>query len=588
MDRGAQKGETGWRGWLGQRWCLSLFPGSRAAAQAPPSGGTIALGLALVLVVAGTLFFARLRSPLLEPDEARYAEIPRQMLVEHRLLVPVLHGQPYYHKPPLLYWLIMASYGVFGVHDWAARLVPCTAAWLTVLVSFYWCGRAAGWRAAFIGAGMLCLSARFVYLGRMLTMDSLLALWVVAAWALAHAARQSPRLGRGCWCFSAIACALAILTKGPVALVLVVVPLVLHQILEQRLARVSPRAWLLYFGLALGLSGPWYAALCARAPDFAETFFWRHNLLRYIAPLDHQEPAWYYLPGLLLGMLPWSLLLWPLGKSFARRSAVVASRRPPAMGFFLLSALWCLLFFSAAGCKRPGYILPALPPMALALGCYLENRLPRNLLQKRRGTTGRWHIQLAYRATLLVLGAGLAGSLLAVSARLQRPAEAIAIAIGATVALGFMLRQGPSRRVGVAWGTCSVATFAGLLLALHQVWPAYSRKFSLRAQVMPQRTLAANPAMPVICYPHRWDSVSFYLGRNDVRVYGPEDRDRLIAELRRHPSALLFVKTERALKDLLAKLPPSLDFVPSTRNEIVTAGQVYWRREVPSTILARR
>ncbi len=64
---------------------------------------------------------------MLEPEEARYAEIPREMLAEGRWLVPVLHGEDYFQKPPLLYWLVMLSYQAFGVHDWAARLVPTTA-----------------------------------------------------------------------------------------------------------------------------------------------------------------------------------------------------------------------------------------------------------------------------------------------------------------------------------------------------------------------------------------------------------------------------------------------------------------------------
>ena len=114
----------------------------------------------------------RERPPELEPDEARYAEIPRQMLAEGKLLVPVLHGQPYLDKPPLLYWLVMGSYRLFGIHDWSARLVSCGAAFLCMIVTFLWAKRVCGARAALAGAVILCLSARFVYLGRMLTMGN--------------------------------------------------------------------------------------------------------------------------------------------------------------------------------------------------------------------------------------------------------------------------------------------------------------------------------------------------------------------------------------------------------------------------------
>src|SRR6266853_996637 len=94
--------------------------------------------LPILLAVAFSLFCTRLSCPLLEPEETRYAEIPRQMLAQGRLIEPVWHGEPYYHKPPLVYWLVMASYCLFGVHDWAARLVPVLAAVATVLVTFFW------------------------------------------------------------------------------------------------------------------------------------------------------------------------------------------------------------------------------------------------------------------------------------------------------------------------------------------------------------------------------------------------------------------------------------------------------------------
>src|SRR5216110_3991300 len=102
--------------------------------EAAPRSTSIRFPLPLLLLVAGSLFFPRLGCPLLEPEETRYAEIPRQMLAQGRFVEPVWHGEPYYHKPPLLYWLVMASYRVFGVSDAAARLVPALAALLLVLL----------------------------------------------------------------------------------------------------------------------------------------------------------------------------------------------------------------------------------------------------------------------------------------------------------------------------------------------------------------------------------------------------------------------------------------------------------------------
>src|SRR4051794_27824621 len=84
---------------------------------------------AIVLCLAAIFFGARIHLPLLEPEEARYAEIPRQMLASDRLLVPSPDGQDYLDNPPLLYWMVMASYELFGIHDWSARLPTVLTAW---------------------------------------------------------------------------------------------------------------------------------------------------------------------------------------------------------------------------------------------------------------------------------------------------------------------------------------------------------------------------------------------------------------------------------------------------------------------------
>ena len=266
-------------------WTRVMFPGSHPSLEpARESNGLRSWifdpGLWVILLVALLLFFARIRSPLLEPDEARYAEIPRQMLHEGSWLVPVLHGQAYYHKPPLLYWLVMASYSAFGVEDWSARLVPCLASVLMVLVSYLWGRGLMNKRAALAGALILCLSSRFVYLGRMLTMDSLLCLWVVTSLALAHKAlggmlslskvsrkdakplRNALRLGgfardrkgRIAWLLSAFFCGLGLLTKGPVALVLVAVPVLAWQALDRRIARPRLANWLAYLAIAVAVA----------------------------------------------------------------------------------------------------------------------------------------------------------------------------------------------------------------------------------------------------------------------------------------------------------------------------------------------
>jgi dolichol-phosphate mannosyltransferase len=460
--------------------------------------------LPLLLGLTLALFGAHLGCPLLEPEETRYAEIPRQMLSQGRFVEPVWHGEPYYHKPPLVYWLVMASYQLFGVSDAAARLVPALAAVLLVLLTYAWARSVTDAWTGLLAALVLCLSGRFVYLGRMLVLDGVLALCVAAALAAAHQALVRWRWGW--WLLAAVCTGLGLLTKGPVALVLVLPPVAAALFYRSRLnARSSPGVappgseclrLLLFVAVAVSVAAPWYVAVALRAPGATADFFWQHNVERFVAPFDHARPFWFYLPLVLTGTLPWSLLLVPLARRlWARRPDAPL---PPAVCFGLTAAGWCLLFFSLSGCKRPAYLLPALPPLALALGGYL----------------------------------------------------------------GQLVRPGDRRGLGKL-GVCAAVTFAVLLAGVHAGLPDYHRKFGLRGLVRRHRALADDATLAVYCYPHRWDSVSFYLGRDDVRACG--DRAALAAALAEHPQALVFVKGPRGLDELRSVLPASLELVPCGR-----------------------
>jgi dolichol-phosphate mannosyltransferase len=567
-------------------WSRVLFPRPAGAARAGSAAPAPLAAVCLLLLVAGLLFFSRLGAPLQEPDEARYAEVPRQMLAEGSWVVPVLHGAPYPDKPPLLYWLVMGSYRLFGVHDWAARLVASDAAFLTVFVVYYWGRRALGVRAAFAGAMILCLSARFVHLGRLLTLDGLLCLWVTAALAAGHLAVQGTRLRRGWWLASALACGLGVLTKGPVALALTLPPLLALQALDPRTARPRGAAWSAYLALALAVAVPWYAAMAVCEPDFLPYFFWTHNVVRYVAPFDHAEPIWFHLPGLLLGMLPWALLLPGLARFLTRHSARTAARRPAALGFFLLAFVWGLLFYSLSGCKRPAYILPVLPPLALALGCYLDAVLPPargwGLALARRLPA----VRLAFPAAVLVLGGAATGSLAAVQSGLLKPGSGlllVALPGVAMIALGLYAWRGKA----VSWNVCGGVTFLALFTAIQILLPAYARRFSLRSDLRPQAGAAADPAVPVVCYPRRWDSVGFYLRRSDVQAFTPEQVDDLVALVQVQPKTLVVVKSDGALDELVRGLPGSVEFVRCGGGGHVTVGQVRPRPFLPDMLLAQ-
>lgn len=361
--------------WLPYLWSKVLFPGEIPRLGA---GDGKRLHLALVILLPAVLLYPQLGFPLLEPDESRYAQIPYEMLQRGDLLVPVLQGEPYLDKPPLLYWLIAGSYRLFGVSDGSARLVPAVSLHLTVLLVYLLGRRSLGESAAFRGSVLLALAPGFISMGRLLLLDGLLTLWIALSLFAAFEAVRGPQFRRGWWLLAALACALGILTKGPIALVLLSPPVWLHR----RLTRSAcPLRWgdlFLFAGVVALLTLPWYMALACQIPDFVRYFFWEHHVLRYLTSFAHERGFWFYLPVLLVGLLPGTLLSVPFVRFLLSAQKQDANQRPAELGFFLLSAGWCLVFFSLSSCKLPTYILPAFPPLALALGWFLAFQAPNS------------------------------------------------------------------------------------------------------------------------------------------------------------------------------------------------------------------
>jgi dolichol-phosphate mannosyltransferase len=562
-------------------WTRVLFAGEDSAsarsAPRPPdeaAPGTGRWGLLLVLLVAVVLFFTRLGCPLQEPIESRHAEAPRQMLAAGQWLVPSLHGQAAADVSPLSSWLIMASYTILGVHDWSARLVASTAAVLVVVLTYFWGRRVLGPGAALAGALVLCLSARFVYLGRLLTPDILLAACTVAALAAAHLAVRGPQLRRGWWLLSALACGLGVLAAGPTALLLAAGPIGLLQALDSRVARPSRRSWLLYLGAVLGVAASWYAAAVLTFPRLASEFF---RFLRPdgAMPLSAAEPLWLSVAGLVAGMLPWALLLPGLVRFLGRHSAGAAARRPAALGLFLLAFLMALGLFLAGRGERPTSVLPALPPLALLLGSYLDAVLVRH------GAV------LARRGLLTVLAAGAGLCLLAVGAEVLTATEGCLLAAALLGGSFLAARMGVRLPPAVAWRLCGAVTFALLLLGIHGLLPRHTQKLSLRRQIHAVADPVRSGTLPIVCYPRRWDSISFYLQRGDIRAYTPGQRRQMIDALSDRRETLVFVASGRPLEELRAALPAGMEFVPRGQQGVVAVGSVRWCPELPPGLYAQ-
>ena len=312
-----------------------------------------AAALLLWLVTLGT-------RALVSADEGRYATLSLAMLQTGDWVTPRLNGLLYFEKPPLQYWAGALSMSLFGINAWAARLWPGLCGLFTLATLVYTAWKVWGPRTALHTACVAASTTWIVVNSHFLSLDAGLcaALTVVmCAIVLAeHALQQgsSPRT----WMLTAWAgVGLAILSKGLVGLVIPGATLVLHSLWRRELLLWKHLQWGLGPLLLLALTAPWFVLVSQRNPDFAEFFFIHEHWDRYLKPGHRREGApWYFVPYLLVGLLPWtSALPWLL---------------KPRRGEFAASWLWTwavlvFAFFSVSSSKLPSYILPMFPALAL-------------------------------------------------------------------------------------------------------------------------------------------------------------------------------------------------------------------------------
>lgn len=328
------------------------------------------------LVLAAAWFATLQVRPMFDPDEGRYAEIPREMAASGDWLTPRLDGLKYFEKPPLQYWASAAAYSVFGLSEWTSRLWTVGLAFACLPMVFAWTRRLYGSNAALAAVAALALSPYFGIVGHLDLLDAGFTFWLtgaVFAFTLAQSSEVGGRDERRWMLVAWLAAAFAILSKGIVVGVLTGVSLIVYSLIERDL-----RPWKrlhLAVGLPLFLlvGAPWFVAVSLRNPDFPRFFFIHEHFARFLTTVHQRvEPWWFFLPLLLLGVLPWGLSL--AGASARAWRDPGSTPRFKPLRFLLIFAVFTLVFFSASGSKLAPYIQPMFPPLAVIVGVYVADR----------------------------------------------------------------------------------------------------------------------------------------------------------------------------------------------------------------------
>ncbi len=357
-----------------------------------------ALALLLVLAAAGALFLAGLGDmALTDRDEGEYAAAVAAMRAKGDWLVPTLNGRLYLEKPILVYWAMAGSQALMGDNEAGARLPSALAAFALVLgvgLLVWRTGRRASLGA--LATGALAFSPLFVLVGRACLTDALLSLWTtLALMAVFLALEAEEGRGRGWWLAAWAALGLGFLTKGPVALAVVLPSAALYALIQGRFFYSLRHArWLWGLGIFLVINLPWYGLVWWKLGDqFIDAFFVSQNLRRFSETLlGHGGGLAYYLPVLLLGAFPFAAAALPeLGRALFQNPRSQRLEDPLSRLHMLsaLSLLVVLVVFSLAATKQINYILPALPFLAMLAACQMQ-RLASGQAQGRLARVVFW------------------------------------------------------------------------------------------------------------------------------------------------------------------------------------------------------
>lgn len=344
--------------------------------------------LLLLALLFAVLFGFRLGSyPLANPDEGRYAEIPREMVASGDWVTPRLNGVNYFEKPPLVYWCIASAQTLCGDSEWVQRAVPAWFALAGVLLTYAagraLCGRDAGlWSAILLGTSLL-----FFALGRIILLDMAVSVLMSAALFCFVLAVREPRSAKRRWLMYGVyaSMALATLTKGLIGFLVTGAVMFTWLLVFNQWKRLLP-LYLPTGGLLfLALAAPWHVLAHLHNPTWAHRYFVYEHWERFMTPAASRPgPVWYFVPIVLLGLFPWTGFVWSGARALLRGGW--AARKENAAAWFLVTwAVFIFLFFSKSHSKLVPYILPIFPALAVLGGAGIAAALREGTARVRAG-----------------------------------------------------------------------------------------------------------------------------------------------------------------------------------------------------------
>ncbi|MEO6022579.1 MAG: phospholipid carrier-dependent glycosyltransferase [Burkholderiales bacterium] len=519
---------------------------------------------------------------LVKPDEGRYAEISREMANSGDWITPRLNGIKYFEKPPLQYWLTALAFNAFGANEWTARLWTALCGYLGIVIVGIGAKRLHGVKVGWLSVLFLATNFFYVGLGHINTLDMGLTFFLtlsLVAFLVAQHAPQSSRAEISWMLVAWSAVAGAVLSKGLIGVVIPSATLVIYSLAQRdgsAWRRLHPLPGLLVF---LAISAPWFVTVSLRNPEFPYFFFIHEHFLRYATHLHRRdEPWWFFIPILCIGLIPWTIAT--VAGFVYELKAQTNLGQFSAQRFLLVWCGFVMLFFSLSGSKLPAYILPIFPALALLLGPYLSQISTKVLL---------WNA-----AAGLVLGlVGLIALPLVLHARedwaefalYRNYSQWLAVAM-AVLAMGggFGLYLSKQRRLMAALTLLGISGFVAIMLGLlgHESLAPSNSSYYIAQELKPMLRVDI-PLYSIKIYDQ---TLPFYLNRTVTLVayvdefeYGlkqePEKSIPTLAEFetvwRSGQPALAVMAPEQYLAFIAQQLP--MRFITQDSRRVIIATQ---------------
>lgn len=328
--------------------------------------------LLLLLLLGFNLFYGLGGIPLLDPDEPVYAETAREMIEFSDYLSPRIFNDFWYDKPPMYYWLVAGTFNLFGINDFAARFPSALMGVATVIMFYYAVKRLFDEDTGFWAALVLGTSLEFFYLGKAAVTDMTLLFFMTGA--ILSFLNDKFLLMYALMGFATV-------TKGPIGLVFPGAIIFLYFLVsgEWRTLKRMHIPWGVFIYLLV--AGPWYYFMYQiHGQIFIDTFFGFHNMTRFTTAEHPDRVLWYYyIPVLLVGLFPWTGMLFD-----AVKKSITESSGDNFKNLMFMHIWWIFvfLFFSISKTKLVSYIFPLFPPLAIIIAWNIV-RISRERFPKR-------------------------------------------------------------------------------------------------------------------------------------------------------------------------------------------------------------